>query len=73
MTTFKNKISKDKMKETRFWRISVGGGYGSFIFEGSEEQAELMRRHKAVWEGAVARKRPATDEEIKTAKKIIKP
>jgi hypothetical protein len=38
------------------WLISVGGGYGSFVFEGSEDEAEEMRAHKANWEHAVARK-----------------
>ena len=44
--------------------ITVGGGYGSFFFEGIEKEAEEMRRHKANWEHAIARKRPATQEEI---------
>jgi hypothetical protein len=46
------------------WMITVGGGYGSFFFEGIEKEAEEMRRHKANWEHAIARKRPATQEEI---------
>ncbi len=40
----------------RKWKITVGGGYGSFPFWGTEEEAEAMRRHKANWEGAPARK-----------------
>mgnify|MGYP000915409800 CR=1 FL=1 len=46
-----------------YWVISVGG-YGSFFFEGTEEQAEKMRCLKARWEQAVARKRLATAEEL---------
>ncbi len=38
------------------WYILVGGGYGGFILEGSEEEAEEMRCHKANWEKAVAKK-----------------
>lgn len=45
------------------WVILVGGGYGAFVFEGTENQAEDMRRHKASWEGAVARKRPVADDD----------
>lgn len=45
------------MSEVKTWIIAVGGGYGSFEFVGTEEEAEEMRRHKAEWEGAVARKR----------------
>jgi len=37
------------------WLITVGG-YGSFDFEGTEEEAETMRRDKAAWERAPARK-----------------
>ena len=28
------------------WVILVGGGYGAFLFNGTEEQAEEMRVHK---------------------------
>ena len=49
------------------WVIAVGGGYGAFLFKGTEEEAEEMRRHKARWEGAPAKKVPANDEEIKAA------
>lgn len=31
------------------WRIRIAG-YGTFDFEGTEEQAEEMRAHKANWE-----------------------
>jgi hypothetical protein len=47
----------------QIWLITVGGGYGSFLYEGTEKQAEQRRKDKADWEGAVARKRLATDEE----------
>lgn len=48
---------------TNRWVILVGGGYGAFFFEGDAEQAEEVRVHKARWEGAIARKRPAADDE----------
>jgi hypothetical protein len=48
---------------TERWLICVGGGYGCFIFDGTEDEAEEMRRHKANWEQAVARKRRASDIE----------
>lgn len=41
------------------WIINVAG-YGAFLFEGSESEAEEMRVHKARWEGACAQKRPAS-------------
>jgi hypothetical protein len=47
--------------EKQRWLICVGGGYGCFVFDGTEQAAEEMRRHKAGWEKAVARKRPASD------------
>ena len=37
------------------WLIKVLG-YGSFVFNGTEEEAEEMRQHKARWERAVATK-----------------
>ena len=47
-----------------WWVIFVGNGYGSFFFRGTEKAAEQMRKHKARWEQAVARKRRATDGEL---------
>ena len=47
------------------WVISVGGGYGEFLFSGTEDQAEKMRRHKAQWEQAIATKRLATPDDVK--------
>lgn len=41
------------------WVINVAG-YGAFVFDGSEAEAEEMRAHKARWEGAVGHKRPAS-------------
>lgn len=41
------------MKEK--WKIDVTG-YGTFDFDGTEQEAEEMRRHKAEWEGGVGRK-----------------
>lgn len=51
------------------WIISVGCGYGSFLFKGSKQEAEEMRSHKANWEQVVCTKRLATEEEIKEEKK----
>jgi len=45
------------------WEISVGGGYGSFHFRGTEAEAEEMRAHKSTWEQAPARKQRVTDQE----------
>jgi len=47
------------------WIITVGG-YGSFEFEGTEQEAEEMRQHKASWEGAPAKKelKEGTDEKV---------
>lgn len=42
-------------KPTYFWVITVAG-YGDFIQEGTEEEAEEMRKHKANWEQGVGRK-----------------
>lgn len=42
------------------WVILVAGGYGAFMFQGTEAQAEEMRAHKSAWEGAIAWKRPAS-------------
>jgi len=32
------------------WNIRIQG-YGTFDFEGTEQEAEEMRKHKAKWEG----------------------
>ena len=53
----------------QWWVISVAG-YGSFLFDGSEKEAEEMRAHKARWERGIGRKRLATPEEIKSGKVI---
>lgn len=42
------------MKEK--WLITVAG-YGSFEFDGTEQEAENMRSHKARWEKAIATKK----------------
>lgn len=44
------------------WIINLPA-YGAFLFRGTEAEAEDRRKHKAVWESAVALKRPATDDE----------
>ena len=46
------------------WVISVGGGYGEYLFAGTRLEAERERAHKAHWEAAVARKRPATEADV---------
>lgn len=51
------------------WVISIGG-YGSFLFKGSESEAEEIRAHKARWERGVGRKRLASEAEIR-ANKVI--
>lgn len=50
------------------WVILVGGGYGAFLFNGTEEQVEEMRVHKARWERAIAKKRFATVDEVASGK-----
>lgn len=48
------------MREKKFdWVITVGGGYGSYTFHGTEAEAERERCRKATWEQAVARKKLA--------------
>lgn len=49
------------------WAILVAG-YGAFLIEGTEQEAEEMRAHKARWERGIGRKRPATPEEVKAGK-----
>lgn len=46
-----------------YWAITVNG-WGTLYGRGSEAHAEEWRRHKATWEAAVAKKRPATALEI---------
>jgi hypothetical protein len=48
------------------WVIQIGGGYGAFMFEGTEAEAEQMRKHKANWEQAVGAKRLADQVERAT-------
>jgi hypothetical protein len=50
-----------------YWVILVGGGYGSFLFRGTEADAEERRVAKSRWEGAVAKKRPASYLDITDA------
>lgn len=51
----------------QWWVISVAG-YGSFLFEGSEKEAEEMRAHKSRWERGIGRKRLATQAEIESGR-----
>ncbi len=46
------------------WVIWVGGGYGAFLFAGSEAEAEEVRCNTASWEHAIAKKRPASYQDI---------
>lgn len=55
---------QDRELSAAHWAILIGGGYGAFLFDGSEKEAEEMRSHKAMWERASGRKRPAEKEEI---------
>jgi hypothetical protein len=43
------------MNSSEQWTIWVAG-YGKFNFDGTEAEAEEMRRHKANWEGGQGRK-----------------
>ena len=54
----------DEHPEKKIWLITVGAGYGSFLFTGTEAEAEQCRKNKANWEHAVARKRLATPKEV---------
>lgn len=40
-------------EEKDIWMIRVAG-YGTFEFEGTEQEAEEMRRHKGQWERGFA-------------------
>jgi len=51
------------MSDKKHWVILVAN-YGAFVFKGTEDEAEEMRKHKANWERAVAQKRLATPQEI---------
>jgi hypothetical protein len=50
-------IGRKHMKKPRKekWKIRVSG-YGTFDFEGTEDEAEEMRAHKARWEQGFAMK-----------------
>ena len=50
----------------RLWVFFVAGGYGWFNRWARDSEAEATRRNKAQWEGAIARKRLATPEEVET-------
>lgn len=52
------------------WTISLTD-YGAFLFVGTERAAEEMRRHKARWEGEVARKRRSTLAEMAAQRPIL--
>lgn len=52
------------MKEiTKYWVIECPA-WGTLYATGTEAQAEEWRIHKANWEGSIARKRQATQQEI---------
>lgn len=48
------------------WVITIGAGYGSFFFVGTEDEAEELRANKSKWERAGGWKRLADDIEIET-------
>lgn len=52
-------------KQASSWVISIGG-YGTFLFDGTETEAEEMRAHKARWERGIGKKRPATKGEVES-------
>lgn len=55
------------MKEQKtHWVIAVGKGYGHFLFEGTEKEAEEMKCLKSITEEAISKKRLATKEEVKS-------
>ena len=39
------------------WVIAVGKGYGRFLFEGTEKEAEEMRCIKSITEEAISKKK----------------
>jgi len=46
------------MKEQKIhWVIAVGKGYGRFLFEGTEKEAEEMRCIKSITEEAISKKK----------------
>ena len=49
----------------KYWTIEVNN-WGTLFAKGTEEQAEEWRKAKANWEHSIARKREATQEEIKS-------
>jgi hypothetical protein len=52
--------------------ILVGSGYGAFITEcENDAEAEVKRKEKSKWEGAIAIFRRATEYEVKTKKPSI--
>lgn len=51
------------MANKQMWVIQLPY-YGSFLFEGTEISAEEMRVDKSRWEGEIAKKRLATEDEI---------
>ena len=55
-------------QNSEMWVIRIGGDYGSFLFEGTEEEAEQRRKDKARWEGAIGLKRSADESEIASSK-----
>ena len=56
------------------WKITVAS-WGTIYAQGTEVQAEEWRRHKASWEGSVARKEPCdelpSDEEWNDLDELI--
>lgn len=67
--TIKNILKYTKNMNKKIWIIQLPY-YGSFIFEGTEIQSEQRRIDKSNWEGEIAKKRLATEDEILAKKPI---
>lgn len=59
------KITLQELLEKEVWIISISD-YGDFLFIGTEEEAEEMRKDKADWEGGIGKK-----ERTGTLKRMI--
>ena len=46
------------------WAIVIGGGYGRFEFEGTEDEAEIARANKSRYEGACGTKYRLTNQTV---------
>lgn len=60
----KSVVEDHPATQSQTWAVYVGG-YGAFLFAGTEAEAEQKRADKARWEHGVGRKRLATAQEIR--------